>query len=223
MTPRTVLSRLKRSLSTAGKPSAGGPGTKQELAVYWQREMGDILETWGRGNAWDEIQLLLANCHGRVLDVACGTGVVIEILGQLETLEVHGCDISDYLIERAKRRGLAAERLTVCDATRTPYADGHFDHSYSIGSLEHFTAEGIGAFVAEMHRITQCGSMHMVPVSRSGRDEGWVTTNQSYHNNSVDWWLAHFQKRYPRVRVFPSAWSDAMSVGRWFVCAKLQA
>jgi hypothetical protein len=62
--------------------------------------------------------------------------------------------------------------------------------------------------------------MHMIPVSRSGRDEGWLKTHQSFHNNSVDWWLARYRTAYDRVHVLESAWNDKISVGKWFLCTK---
>ena len=135
-------------------------------------------------------------------------------------LELYGCDISDMLIDKAIARGLAPERLQVCDATKMPYRDGQFDYSYSIGSLEHFTEAGIEAVIAEAARVTRSGSFHMVPVSRSGRDEGWLKTLQSYHNCSQEWWRGRFAKGFPDVEVFTSKWEDAISVGKWFVCRK---
>jgi ubiquinone/menaquinone biosynthesis C-methylase UbiE len=192
----------------------------QDLDVYWDPEMERILETWGEGNVWDEIQLLLAGRRGRVLDIACGTGKTMQILAAHPGLELHGCDISDKLLERAVARGLLRERLHVGDATRLPYPDDHFDYAYSIGSLEHFTEEGIGRLLAECHRVTRYIAFHQHPISRSGSDEGWIKTMQSYFNNGVDWWLPRYRAVYADVRVLPSRWEDTRSFGRWFVCVK---
>lgn len=198
----------------AEEPSA------QDLELYWDPEMAKILDTWGEGTAWNEIQLLLATAEGKVLDIACGTGKVMSLLAPYPALEVHGFDISDFLIGKALARGIPQERLHVADATKTPYADDQFDFGYSIGSLEHFTEPGILAFVAEAHRITRRASFHMIPVARSGRDEGWMKTHQSFHNNSVGWWVERYRTAYPVVHVLESAWHDKISVGKWFVCVK---
>jgi ubiquinone/menaquinone biosynthesis C-methylase UbiE len=192
---------------------------KQDLALYWDPEMAAVLETWGQGNAWNEIQYLMSQVSGKALDIACGTGTVIELLADVPGLEVHGCDISDLLIGKAVERGIPADRLKVCDATQLPYLDGSFDYSYSIGSLEHFTEEGIGKFVAEAARVTRIGSFHMMPTSRSGRDEGWMKTYQSFHNCSPAWWVGHFKKSFGRVRVLDSSWNDRISIGKWFICS----
>jgi ubiquinone/menaquinone biosynthesis C-methylase UbiE len=200
-----------------GAPSAPA---EQDLATSWDPDMARMLDTWGEGSTWDEVQMLLMNCEGRALDIACGTGKTMEILAGVSALEIQGCDISDFLISKATERGISADRLQVADATKLPYADDSFDYSYSIGSLEHFTLQGIDDFVAQAHRVTKKGSFHMIPVSRSGRDEGWMKTVQSFHNNSVSWWLDHFRASYPRAYMLNSKWEDAISVGKWVICHK---
>lgn len=210
-----ALSLARRGLFPRG---VKGRSEGQDLDLYWDEDMAQLLETWGEGNAWREIQFLMANCSGRVLDIACGTGKVMEIFRDDRRLEIHGCDISDMLIGKAIGRGIARERLRVCDATQLPYADGEFDFSYSIGSLEHFTEEGIALAISEAARVTRIASFHMMPVSRSGRDEGWLKTYQTFHNSSPGWWVAKFDKHFSRVKVLDSRWDDPISVGNWFIC-----
>ena len=212
------LQRLRASLSA--RAGAQGDGRTQDLGVYWDPEMAKILETWGEGNVWDEIRLLLVNTRGRVLDIACGTGKTMAVLSPMTELELHGFDISDMLIQKALERGLRPDRLRVADATKMPYADREFDYSYSIGSLEHFTESGIDQFVQEAGRVTRIASFHMMPTSRSVRDEGWLKTYQSFHNNSPDWWEQRLRKGFADVVVLPSHWSDHLSIGKWFVCRK---
>jgi SAM-dependent methyltransferase len=201
-----------------GRPIGGAAPTDQELDIYWDPKMAALLETWGLGNAWNEIQLLLVNARGTVLDIACGTGKVMTLLAPYPELEVHGFDISDFLIGKAIDRGIPRERLRIADATKTDYSDDAFDYGYSIGSLEHFTEASILAFVAETHRIIRRASFHQIPTSRSGQNEGWIRSLQSYHNNSIDWWRERFATAYKTVHVFDSAWNDKISVGKWFVC-----
>lgn len=197
-------------------PRAG----QQDLDVYWDPQMAEMLEHWGEGNAWNEIQLLMVNRMGKALDIACGTGKTMSLLSQFSGLEVHGCDISNMLIAKALERGIPRDRLSVTDATQMEYADGCFDWGYSIGSLEHFTEEGIGKFLGECSRVVRGATFHMVPVARSGRDEGWIKTFQSYHNNSIGWWMKKCHQVYPHVQPLDSSWSDEISIGKWFVCSK---
>ena len=207
----SLLARITGGTSDTGN---------QDLDVYWDPKMAEILETWGIGNTWNEIQLLLANVRGKVVDIACGTGKAMTMLSPYPALEVHGFDVSDFLIQKAIDRGIPRDRLAVADATKTHYSDNEFDYGYSIGSLEHFTEDGILNFVAETHRITRFASFHQIPVSRSDRNEGWMKTHQSFHNNSVAWWLERYRSAYSTVHVLDSAWNDKISVGKWFLCVK---
>ncbi|HBH00772.1 MAG: hypothetical protein A2X36_02345 [Elusimicrobia bacterium GWA2_69_24] len=200
--------------------SAMRRGSMQDLAVYSTPEFAASVGVWGVGSVWNEIQFLLINCRGRILDIACGPcESLVTARSRLER-DVYGCDISAYLIRRAVEAGAPASRLTICDATAIPYCDDAFDYSYSIGSLEHFTEEGITAVVRETHRITRNASFHQVPTSRSGRDEGWIVLNQSYFNNSLEWWLLKFRETYATVYVLDSSWEDPLSLGKWFVCVR---
>ena len=222
--PPIVLSGVKMLVKSLTTPRTSIVNSSkivvgQDLDVYWDAEMAQILETWGEKNVWKEIQLLIVNCQGKVLDVACGTGKTMELISKF-SVDIHGCDISDLLIGMAVDRGILQDRLTVCDATKMPYQNDFFNYAYSIGSLEHFTEEGITAVLRECKRVVHKTSFHMVPVSRSGKDEGWLKTHQSFHNNSVDWWLKKYQAVYKTVYILDSTWEDQISVGKWFVCNK---
>ncbi|KQT34348.1 class I SAM-dependent methyltransferase [Methylophilus sp. Leaf414] len=220
ITPPILLKSLRAIRRAVVKPLRKLNPNKQDLSVYWDTAMANILETWGEKNVWKEIQLVLADKQGKVLDIACGTGKTMQILSPYESLEIHGCDISDMLIDQAVKRGITEDRLKVCDATNMPYEADSFDYSYSIGSLEHFSLDGIQKFLSECHRVTAKVSYHQIPISRSGIDHGWIKTYQSYHNNSVKWWLEHFHQVYAEVYAVDSTWEDDISVGKWFVCIK---
>jgi ubiquinone/menaquinone biosynthesis C-methylase UbiE len=215
--------RLRASAGETNGPRFSRPkdASSQELDLYWTEDMANQLESWGRNHTWNEIECLLANCSGKVLDIACGTGVNIVSLSKFERLEVHGFDISDFLIKKSLEKGIPAQRLKVMDATQTTYAADQFDYSYSIGSLEHFTEAGIEAFLKEASRYTSKASFHMVPTSQSDTDEGWLRTNQSFHNNSVAWWLKRYTRYFRTVYVINSGYKDeGLSVGKWFICFK---
>ena len=218
-----LLKGGKRPVYTKGnfspKKFSGNP-EKQDLDLYWDENYVDILDEWGKDNVWNEIQMFLSCSKGKVLDIACGNGITIKILEKYEGIEVHGFDISDLLIDKAVQKGIPKERLKVADATKTDYLTGEFDYSYSIGSLEHFTLEGIDKFLAECARYTKTASFHMIPTSRIGKNEGWMKTKQSFFNNSDEWWLEKFTKHFSKAYSIPSKWEDEISFGRWFVCIK---
>lgn len=193
---------------------------KQSLDLYYDDKMAQILDTWGERSAWIEIQHLLFDKKTKVLDIACGTGKVIQILNKLGIKDVHGCDISDFLINKAKQKGIPSEKLVVCDATNLKYGENSFDYSFSIGSLEHFTEDQIIDFLISAKKVTKFYSFHQIPMSRSNKDEGWITPYQSYFNNSEAWWYNKCEKVYSDIKILDSTWEDERSVGKWLVLKK---
>src|SRR5258708_12182514 len=134
----------RRAVSEPGplpaRCAAGASPSEQDLAIYWDEEWAEILEHWGEGNAWSEIQLLMMNCRGKVLDVACGTGRTMSILARFADIEITGCDISDMLIGKARDRGIDPERLVVGDATRIRFPVHSFTYSVPIDPLHPFSS-----------------------------------------------------------------------------------
>jgi len=197
---------------------------KQKLDVYYEKEMAEILEVWGAKSVWIEIQHFLLNKKGKILDIACGTGKVTEILSnKLNMKEVYGCDVSDFLIEKAAKRGISKDKLKVTDAINLSYDDNYFDYCYSIGSLEHFTEDGIEKFLSSSKRVTKYTGFHMVPVSKSNKNYGWVTDDyQSYFNNSEEWWRSKCEKVFDKVLILDSTWesSESNQVGKWLILSK---
>lgn len=190
------------------------------LDIYWTNKMAEELDRWGERSVWNEIRLIAVNLKGKILDIACGTGETIKLLSIFPLIDVYGFDISDFLIQKAIMKGIPGDHLKVCNAVRMDYPNNSFAYSYSIGSLEHIPETDIPTVIAESFRVTLKASFHMVPVSRSGKDEGWLKMRQSYHNNSTDWWLNKFKSKYKTVRIIDSVWEDSFSAGKWFICFK---
>jgi len=92
---------------------------------------------------------------GRVLEVGCGTGLILERLATLAD-EAWGLDLSPGMLEGARRRGLS---VVEGSATHIPFEDDHFDLVCSFKVLAH--VPDIGAALAEIARVTRPGG-HMV-------------------------------------------------------------
>jgi ubiquinone/menaquinone biosynthesis C-methylase UbiE len=195
---------------------------KQSLELYNDPEMAKILDEWGERNAWIEIQHIFHDKKKyKILDIACGTGKVIEILmSKIQLNNLFGCDISDFLIGKAIERGIDKNKLKICDATKLPYNENEFDYNYSIGSLEHFTKEGIKDFLISSRKVTKYSGFHMIPVSRDGKDHGWIENYQSYFNNSVGWWSSICKDITKDFYFIDSSWEDEISVGKWLIIIK---
>lgn len=70
----------------------------------------------------------------KVLDVACGLGRLLEASQEYGS-ELHGFDISDVAVEKAKKI-LPQAHIQVANAEEMPYADNTFDRITCLGSLE---------------------------------------------------------------------------------------
>ena len=108
----------------------------------------------------------------RVLDVGCGDGDVLLRVGSLARsrgveVELHGCDISEAALERARQRAAARGfelALTRLDVTQAPLPDGpfslvscslflhHFSHADAAGLLGRMAAAGRTLLVQDLRR-----------------------------------------------------------------------
>jgi SAM-dependent methyltransferase len=80
------------------------------------------------------LELLGARAEHRLLDVACGPGVLLRAASEYTT-KLHGIDISPVAIAHG-REAIPTAELTVGNAERLPYADAAFDLITCLGSLE---------------------------------------------------------------------------------------
>tara|TARA_B100001057_G_C22681633_1_gene883994 strand:- start:414 stop:1103 length:690 start_codon:yes stop_codon:yes gene_type:complete len=193
----------------------------QDIDIYNKSLTAEKLSEWGKETTWNEIQMFFDDKEGKILDVACGTGLnIIDLLRINSKASLYGCDISQFLIDIAVKNGVKKENLFCIDATELNFEENFFDYSYSIGSMEHFTEDGIDKLIEKLSKITKKTSIHMMPVSKKNINEGWIKTYQTFHNNSVEWWVEKFRKKFSKVDVIDSSWSDHISVGKWFVCYK---
>ena len=71
---------------------------------------------------------------GRVLDFACGDGVLLELLGH-KGIDATGLDISEAGVAACRAKGLRAEVLEV--GATWPFPDDSFDYVVMLDVLEH--------------------------------------------------------------------------------------
>lgn len=90
----------------------------------------------------------------RVLDVACGPGIVVEVLAR-GAGEVVACDITPEMLEKTERRcraaGLTNVRCVLGRAEDLPFDDGSFDAVVTRSALHHFPDPT--AALREMSRV----------------------------------------------------------------------
>lgn len=91
----------------------------------------------------------------RVLEVGCGTGLVLERVAKVAAA-ARGIDLSPGMLERARARGLSVDEGS---ATALPYPDASFDLTYSFKVLAH--VPDLEQALGEMARVTRPGG-HVV-------------------------------------------------------------
>jgi SAM-dependent methyltransferase len=114
------------------------------------------------------LELLGARPEHRLLDVACGPGVLLRAASEY-TSKLHGIDISNVAINQG-RRAVPTADLSVGNAEQLPYADATFDLVTCLGSLERML--NVRQALREMRRVG-CPSAKYCFLVRNANSFGW--------------------------------------------------
>lgn len=95
-------------------------------------------------------ELLRPKSGGRYLDVGCGTGADALTFAARDDVEIVGVDLSETMVEEARRRGLDAH---VASADALPFADETFDGAWADRTFQHLAHPR--AALAEMLRVSK--------------------------------------------------------------------
>jgi ubiquinone/menaquinone biosynthesis C-methylase UbiE len=123
----------------------------------------------------------------QVLDVGCGTGLV---LGHLvdRIPQLYGVDVSHQSLAVAEQSNPSV-RFKVFDGGRLPYEDGFFDCAFAICVIHHVPVNSWEFFVKEMARVTRPGGTIIViehnPLNPA---TNWVVRNCDLDENAVLLW-----------------------------------
>lgn len=102
---------------------------------------------------------ILEHAHGRVLDVGCGRGYLVDRLAEVST-DVTGCDIVLY-DGMAHREGVTFKQA---DVEALPFSDGEFDTVVCTHTLEH--VRRLGVALSELRRVARHQLIVVVPRER---------------------------------------------------------
>ncbi|MFF9580972.1 class I SAM-dependent methyltransferase [Streptomyces achromogenes] len=104
---------------------------------------------------------------GRLLDVACGTGIVTRRLAAARPgLRVTGADLTPAMLRRAAAR--LPGRVVRADSRRLPFPDGAFDAVTTIWLLHLLDdPEDLRAVVAECARVLRPGGVYVTTVDKA--------------------------------------------------------
>ena len=123
-------------------------------------DLMNAVMTAGMHQRWREraVQLAQVGPGSRALDVATGTGDLAVAL-RAEGAEVVGCDFSEEMLERARRKEPSA-RFEWADALDLPYEDDSFDAATVGFGARNFSDLGRG--LGEMARVVRPGGRVVV-------------------------------------------------------------
>jgi len=130
-----------------------------EQQGYYRENEGyaDFLEGWDPGFYAKYADTLCPNePGGKVLDIGCGVGQVVQRLMDAGH-EAHGVEVSGPNIEKARR---ISDRCQLYDGSTLPFCDATFDSVGTLNVLEH--VEEPEAFLAELVRVAKPGGKVVV-------------------------------------------------------------
>lgn len=94
----------------------------------------------------------------RVLDLACGTGIISEALAEtVAPAQVVGCDLSPQLLAQASQRCQDNLRFVQADVYALPFEDNSFDFVYARFLFQHLDVPEAAA--ASIHRVLAPGGI----------------------------------------------------------------
>ena len=90
----------------------------------------------------------------RILEVGCNMGNQLLLLQQMGFTKLHGIEIQEYALERARER-LHGVVLTQASALSIPYPDQFFDLVFTSGVLIHIAPEDLPLALGEIQRCAK--------------------------------------------------------------------
>ena len=128
--------------------------------------------------------------NARILEVGCNIGTQLLVLQQMGFHALHGIEIQNYALERAKAR-VSEAVLTQASVFAIPYEDQYFDLVFTSGVLIHIAPADLPSALAEIHRCARTwiwGLEYYAP----------ETTEVLYRGHQSLLWKTDFAREYLR-------------------------
>ena len=146
MLTKEKLSALLATLETENKPD---PGQVKELLTPLEDWRYTGFENRFRGSSenirMQQIPYLDYFSEGKVLDLGCGRGEFLSLLGE-KGLEAEGVDLNDQMLEGCRERGLRGRKQDILEALGG-YEDGSLGGIFSSQVIEHLLPDYLARLV----------------------------------------------------------------------------
>ena len=148
--------------------------------------------------------------ESKLLDIACGLGRFLTVF-QGKVAELHGIDLSDIAVEKAKNN-VPDARIVCGNAENLPYPDSSFDVISCIGSLERFL--NLEKALNEQFRVAKTGA-HFCFMVRNSKTLSWRIKsilgirNKKGHQDAktLSEWKNLFEKMgFSIINIVPDQW-----------------
>lgn len=142
----------------------------------------------------DEAVIGLLPCDGRVLEVGCGPGMLLQGAGRTLMVET---DPSRHMLAIARGRGDGGV-FACCDAAHLPFMDGVFCAVTAMAVLHHLDDASLGSALQDLARVTRQGGIILIAEDWAFEDpdefEAWARRLRfssdgdcEYHRTAGDW------------------------------------
>ena len=128
----------------------------------------------------------------KVLDVACGTGSQSIALSR-KGFEVVGLDLSEQMLELARKKQYDTIAFIQADATKIPYPNASFDASVISLALHDMPEQNAITVLKEMARVTKKGGQ--IIIADYNTPPNWLT------NKIVSTWESRYYNNYLKVGI----------------------
>lgn len=165
----------------------------------------------------------LVGAGSRVLDMACGTGVLAPFIAGRGAC-YHGIDRSEPMIAQARRRfarqnggglnGRPAVEFAVGDVAHIDAPDGHFDAVLALGLFEYLQDADRAA--DELVRVTRPGGLILVSVPTARCADAWACRVFSPVVTTAMWAVRRLAGRRTRADRFSNRRFSARELDRLF-------
>ena len=158
----------------------------QEYDDFFSSKLGAFVDEVETEQAF---KLFQPESNSLVLDAGCGTGNFSFKLAK-KGCKVTGIDISQPMLEKARNKlknspkNLAVE-FKQMDALNLDFAAEHFDHAFSMATVEFIPDDKKPKFIKELLRVVKPGGRVLVGTITKDSDWGQMYRQQAQSRDSV--------------------------------------